>query len=153
MGTPTAPFVLILSVPEWSVSRFQCSKVILTDLSKAFGCLPPRLVVAKMQAYLLSDTACALTASYFAERKQCVKINGKAREWRDLLKCAPQGSILGSFIFNIFLNDLLLKLGCLENCDLYNYADDNTAGVCGRAPDEVCSGLERNGSLCYIGSR
>ncbi len=32
---------------------------------------------------------------------------------------------------------------CLENCDLYNYADDNTAGVCDRTPDEVCSGLER----------
>ncbi len=73
----------------------------------------------------------------------CVKINGKASEWKGLLKGAPQGSILGPFIFNIFLNDLLLKLGCLEKCDLYNYADDNTAYVCGRTPDEACSVLER----------
>ena len=94
------------------------------------------MTILSLQAYGLSDTACALIASYFAERKQCVKINGKASEWRGLLKGAPQGSILGPFIFNIFLNDLLLKLGGLENCDLYNYADDNTAGVCGRTPDE-----------------
>ncbi len=80
--------------------------IVLTDLSKAFDCLPPCLVVAKMQAYGRSDTACALLASYFAERKQCVKINGKASEWRGLSKGAPQGSILGPFIFNIFLNDL-----------------------------------------------
>ncbi len=29
-----------------------------------------------------------------------------------------------------------------RNCDLYNYAPDNTAGVCGRTPDEVYSRLE-----------
>ncbi len=69
--------------------------IVVTDLSKAFDCLSPRLVVAKMQAYGLSDTACALVASYFAERKQCVKINSKASEWMGLLKGAPQGSILG----------------------------------------------------------
>ncbi len=51
--------------------------IVLTDLSKAFDRLPPGLVVVKMQAYSLSDTACALIASYFAERKQCLKINGK----------------------------------------------------------------------------
>ncbi len=96
--------------------------IVLPDLTKASDCLPPRLVVAKMQAYGLSDTACALIVSYFAERKQCVKINGKASEWSGLLKGSPQGSIIVPFIFNIFLNDLLLKLGCLEKCALYNYA-------------------------------
>ncbi len=68
--------------------------IVVTDLSKALDCLPPRLVVAKMQAYGLSDTACALTASYFAERKQSVKINGKTSKWRGLIKIVPQGSIL-----------------------------------------------------------
>ena len=81
---------------------------------------------------------CFNSYSYFVERKQCVKTNGKASEWKGLLKGAPQGSILGPFInINIFLNDLLLKLGCLENCELYNYADDNTTGVCGKTTAEV----------------
>ncbi len=116
--------------------------IVLTDLSKAFDCLPPRLVVAKLQAYGLSHAACALIANYFTERQQCVKTNGKRSAWKGLLKGAPQGSILGPFIFNVFLNDLLHQMGCLENCDLYNYADDNTAGVCGKTPEEVCSRLE-----------
>ncbi len=26
---------------------------------------------------------------------------------------------------------MIFSLVCLENCDLYKYADDNTTGVCG----------------------
>ncbi len=86
--------------------------IVLTDLSKAFDCLPPRLVVAKLQAYGLSNAACALIANYFTERQQCVKTNGKSSAWKGLLKGAPQGSILGPFVFNVFLNDVLNQLGC-----------------------------------------
>ncbi len=75
---------------------------VFADLSKTFDCLPPRLVVAKMQDYGLSDTLRALIASYFAERKQRVKINCKSSEWKSLIKGALQGSILGPFTFNIF---------------------------------------------------
>ncbi len=106
-----------------------------------------------MQAYGLSLAACALIANYFTGRKQCVKTNGKTSVWKDLLIGPPQGSILGPFIFNVFLNDLLHELGCLENCDLYNYADDNTADVGGKQPEEavvVWKKLLRL-RLCYIG--
>ena len=36
----------------------------------------------------------------------------------------PQGSILGSLLFIIFLHDLFL---IMENIDIENYADDNIA--------------------------
>ena len=35
----------------------------------------------------------------------------------------PLGSILGSLVFNIFMNDNFLFL---QKCDLANYADDST---------------------------
>ena len=46
----------------------------------------------------------------------------------------PQGSILGPLLFNIFLNNLFLFV---ENCDLSNYADDNTLYSSGNDLEKV----------------
>ena len=42
---------------------------LLTDLSKAFDCLPYRLLICKLRAYGLSVNACELLKSYFCEGK------------------------------------------------------------------------------------
>ena len=81
---------------------------LLTDLSKAFDCLPYRLLICKLRAYGLSVNACELLKSYFCERKQRVKLGDKYSEWLGLSIGVPQGSLMGPFIFNIFSNDLLL---------------------------------------------
>ena len=101
---------------------------LLTDLSKAFDCLSYRLLICKLRAYGLSVNACELLESYFCERKQRVKLCDKYSEWLGLSKGVPQGSVMGPFIFNIFLNDLLLLL-LEKKCHVFNYADD-TGNLC-----------------------
>ena len=93
------------------------------DLSKAFDCLPHGLIIDKLAAYGLSDSACSLLQSYLSDRKQMVKLGHCKSTFLKIIKGVPQGSILGPLLFNIFLNDIFYFV---KKSNLYNYADDNT---------------------------
>ena len=95
------------------------------DFSKAFDCLPhPHgLLIAKLHAYGLSTAACHLMFSYLKGCRQRVKISNSRSSWKLLTKGVPQGSILGPFLVNVFMNDLFLFI---QNFKLYNYADVNS---------------------------
>ena len=121
--------------------------LLLLDLSKAFDCLPHKLLLCKLHAYGVSRDACDLLCSYFTNRTQRVKMYTVKIDWAKLIKGVPQGSVLGPMMFNIFINDLTYVV---ENtCPLYNYADDNTLGFWHNELDELKLNFE-NGSKIAI---
>ena len=75
---------------------------IAMDLSRTFDKMPHTLLIAKLNAYGLSEHACNLIISYLRNRKHRVKIMGKHSDWVTTNRGVPQGSVLGPLLFNIF---------------------------------------------------
>ena len=67
---------------------------LLTDLSKAFDCIPHDLIIAKLEPYGFQIDALKLVYDYLSNRKQRVKLNETFSSWRDIEYGVLQGSIL-----------------------------------------------------------
>ena len=100
---------------------------LLTDLSKAFDCIDHELLIAKLHAYGFGNDALKFICSYLKGRKQGNKIISSYSSFAEILFGVPQGSILGSLLFNVYICDLFYDI---DDLDFASFADDNTPYSC-----------------------
>ena len=136
-------FLLILGKSKSAIDNKETFGAFLTDLSKAFDCLSHDLLLAKLNAFGFSIAALRLVQNYLSNRKQRTKINSDFSSWEEILFGVPQGPVLGTLLFNIFLCDLFFIMN--EN-DFASYADDHTPYVVGNNVQNIIINLQ-NASL------
>ena len=92
-----------------------------------------------MYAYGLDLASLKILQDYLTNRKQRAKVDSFHSSWEKILSGVPQGSILGSLLFNIFMCDMFL---ILKATSFTGYADDNTPFVVRENTTNVIKALE-----------
>jgi hypothetical protein len=146
----------ILSFTLDSIKQNRSVVLILIDLSRAFDCISHSLLLSKLDKLGVRGVTQDWCRSYLSQRLQRVDINhssddGTRRTFSSQVSPVTSGvfagSILGAFLFNIFLNDLLLKFTG-EDVKLVAYADDLTLCVSDSCLDNLCQ--KTNSALSTI---
>ena len=91
-------------VEEWkkSLDNNFIVGAVLTNLSRAFECIPHDLLIANLSTYGPNSDSLCYIYSYLKDRKQCVQMNNEQREFDTVISTVPQGSVFGSILFNVF---------------------------------------------------
>ena len=89
------------------------------DFAKAFDTVMHSILLDKLN-YDVGENAFNLIKSYLSNRMQCTVNNKKISKMLSITKGILQGSILGLFLFLVYINDL--PNSC--NSDIMLYADD-----------------------------
>ena len=98
-------------------------RAVLTDLSKAFDCIPHDLLTAKLSTCNIIPETLSYIYSYLTNRRPCVRINNTHSQLKTVTSDVPQGSVLGPILFNLSINYLFFFVALAS---VYNFADDNT---------------------------
>ena len=101
------------------------------------------ILLNKLNYYGISDTELQFFRSYLHNRKQCCNINSYKSSVKTIKYGVPQGSVLGPFLFIIYMNDLPK---CIDNAHITMHADDTSSST----TVETCDGIKEKVTLNFF---
>ena len=125
---------MIEATDSWSLNVDLVNAVVFLDLKKAFDTVNHAILLSKLQAYGIRDSANQWFCSYLRNRMQTCLVNcNKSSE--TYLPCGvPQGTILGPLLFLLYINDLP---NCLVHSQPRMYADDTSITYASNVVEEI----------------
>ena len=92
------------------------------DFRKAFDTVDHEILLKKLHSLGVRGNVYALMASYLIEKKQFVNVNSENSDLQIVKRGVPQGSILGPFLFLVYINGIGSNANITSK--LLLYADD-----------------------------
>ena len=104
-------------------------RVVFCDISKAFDRVWHKGLPNKLENIGIQGSLLLWIANYLTDRKQRVVIESAHSKWRTIKAGVPQGSILESLFFIIFINDIVTEIHssiklCADDTSLYVIVDN-----------------------------
>ena len=126
--------VLHKAVDGWleSMNDGLINGVCFIDFSKCFNTIHPDILLFKLQKYGIHNIAHKWFTSYLTNREQCTIVHEKTSKFEMVKIGIPQGSVLGTILFLLFMNDLPLFVK-----NVTQYADDTMLEVTASTVDEI----------------
>lgn len=109
------------------------------DLTKAFDCVDYTILISKLEAYGIRGTPLKLLEDYLTNRQQrVVAVTDEqlviSSDWMTVKRGVPQGSILGPYLFILYINDLPATA---VSVPMTMYADDTSVVLGARGQPEL----------------
>ena len=94
---------------------------VFLDLVKAFDSVPHSQLLLKLENLGIQGNLLSWLKYFLTRCFQQVIINGAFSEWLPVLSGVPQGSVLGTLLFLLYINDIH---HCISHCLIQILADD-----------------------------
>ena len=94
---------------------------IFADLQKAFDTVDHQILLAKLNHYGIRGVSHDWSKSYLSNHNQCVSINGYEPGLPAINCGIPQGTVLGTLLFLLYINNLNQVI---KFCEVPHSADD-----------------------------
>ena len=137
---PQSCLVTVIEKFKKSLDQGGDYAALVTDLSKAFDCLPHDPIIVQLHAYGFDKASLGLMQSYFTGRYQRVKVNDSCSLWSLITQGVSQSSIWDPILFNITLCDMFFLI---DNIDIASYSDDTTPCSVGKSQRDLETKLQK----------
>ncbi len=116
-----------------SLDKHEDFCMVFCDISKAFDRVWHNGLLFKLKQYGVPKLMIDWFQSYLSNRSQRVCVNGTLSSDKIIHAGVPQGSVLGPFLFLVYINDISDELKCLTRL----FADDTSIGTSSQNVDII----------------